>query len=151
MKISTKTRYGVRLLLSLAIEAGEGCASISKISREQDISFRYAEHILLTLKNAGILKSRRGIGGGFYFARATNGITIYDIYRILDGKPELADCLSDDKGCEKEDFCASKEVWANVQKVIIDEMKKYTLSDIIEKQRAVQKKGDVDRWKGSYI
>jgi len=153
MKISTKTRYAIRLLIEIGIRMEkEKYVSISDISEKQAISERYAEQILLTLKNAGILGSRRGIGGGFYLAKTAEDISVYDVYKTLDGEPDLVDCLSTDFNCVRFGECASKYVWADANQAIIDVFKKHTLKTLIEKQKKLTAiNGDAKKWLGSYI
>src|SRR5512136_2347991 len=97
MKLSTKSRYGLRALFDIAYNSGNLPVQIQDISRRQEISPRYLEQIFQSLKKAGILKSKRGPQGGYYLSRKPEHITVRDILIAAEGDILLVDCLRDKK------------------------------------------------------
>ncbi len=89
MRLSKRGEYGLRAMIALAEPALEGDAphmkQIKEISLRENISIKFLEQILLTLKNAGLLHSKMGVGGGYYLARSAGEITLGQIFRVLDG------------------------------------------------------------------
>src|SRR6266511_1152412 len=94
MKLSTKSRYGLRALFDIAYNSGNLPAQIQDISRRQDISPRYLEQIFQGLKRAGILKSKRGPQGGSFLTRTPDEITVKDVILATEGGMVLADCVA---------------------------------------------------------
>ncbi len=107
MKLSTKSRYGVRAMFDMAYHAGTLPAQIKDISRRQNISPRYLEQIFQDLKKAGLLKSRRGPQGGYSLAKPAEEITVKDIVLAAEGELQLVNCV---KGRRKK---AKKALLAN--------------------------------------
>jgi len=94
MKLSTKSRYGLRALFDIAYNSGSLPAQIQDISRRQDISPRYLEQIFQGLKRAGILKSKRGPQGGYFLTRNPEEITVKDVITATEGRMVLVDCVA---------------------------------------------------------
>src|SRR5512138_2043356 len=92
MRLSTKSRYGLRALFDIAYNSGNLPAQIQDISRRQQISPRYLEQIFQSLKRGGILKSKRGPQGGYMLAKAPDQITVADILRATEGDLVLVEC-----------------------------------------------------------
>ena len=115
MRLSTKSRYGLRALFDMAYHAGTLPAQIKDISRRQNISPRYLEQIFQDLKRGGLLKSRRGPQGGYFLSRKPDEITVHQIITAAEGEMALVDCVKSGKGCKKEcDFdnrCVTQKVW----------------------------------------
>ena len=93
MKISTKGRYGIRLMLSLALHYDKGTLALKSIAREQDISEKYLEQIINPLTKSGLVKSYRGAQGGYILTREPKDITIGEVLRILEGSLSPVDCV----------------------------------------------------------
>ena len=115
MKLSTKSRYGLRALFDIAYNSGMLPAQIQDISRRQGISPRYLEQIFQALKRAGILKSKRGPQGGYYLARKPEEITVADVVRATEGETLFVDCITPRKGkkgdCAANGNCVAQTVW----------------------------------------
>lgn len=115
MRLSTKSRYGLRALFDIAYNGGRQPAQIKDISRRQDISPRYLEQIFQNFKKAGILQSKKGPQGGYYLARAPEAITIRQIIEAAEGDTLLVACACDrprDKGvCPDNGKCITQVVW----------------------------------------
>jgi Rrf2 family protein len=117
MKISTKSRYGLRATAYLA-KAGKICP-LKKVSQSENISAPYLEKIFSELGKAGLIKAQRGAGGGYCLALAPEEISVGQIVRALDGPLAPADCLLEGKNgkssCPRSDLCPAKNVWKKVQ------------------------------------
>ena len=116
MRLSTKSRYGLRALFDIAYNAGTLPAQIQDISRRQDISPRYLEQIFQSLKKAGILKSKRGPQGGYCLAKSPEQITVKDVIQAAEGDTCLVGCTCVSKntkkaGCAFDGNCVTQTVW----------------------------------------
>lgn len=118
MKLSTRTRYGIRALLDLAKCYDEKPVSIKEIARRQNISVRYLENIFNELKNAGILGSVKGKGGGFFLAKQLSEITVLSLIDILEGELNIVDCLEDESICKNSTACYTRDMWENLNKAV---------------------------------
>ena len=115
IRLSTKGRYGTRLMVSLAQHYHNGRESIilKKISEEEDISIRYLEQIIIPLKIAKLVKSIRGAGGGYILARHPSDIKLREILLALEGACCLVECVDDEEYCDKIKECAAYDIWKN--------------------------------------
>lgn len=136
MRLSTKSRYGLRALFDMAYHAGTLPAQIKDISRRQSISPRYLEQIFQDLKRGGLLKSRRGPQGGYFLARKPHEITVYQIIMAAEGEMALVDCVKSGKGCKKvcelEAECVTQKVWREASKRLNDYLESVTLKDLCD-------------------
>lgn len=117
---------------------------IKEISQREQISPKFLEQILLTLKNAGLLHSKMGIGGGYYLARPAREITLGQIFRVLDGPVAPIKCVSqmayEPCGCPDEETCGLRLVMSDVRNAIADILDNTSLADITKRQKAIRKK-----------
>lgn len=139
MKLSTKGRYGVKAMVELAINHGNGPISIKTISERQNISENYLELLFSTLKKSGLVKSLRGAQGGYVLAKEPKEIRISDIINVLEGPVEIATCLGGDV-CENEDYCATRLLWEKIKNSIDDVMASITLQDIVDDNNRINNK-----------
>ena len=135
MKLSTKGRYGMRAMLDLAQHYDDGLVLVKDIARRQGISERYLEHLFLSLKTAGLIKSVRGAHGGFTLARPPHKIKLMDILSVSEGQIALVDCVADASVCSRSSFCATRDLWTELQSVIGGVLSSKTLQDLVERQR----------------
>ncbi len=136
MKISTKGRYALRMMLDLAEHQGDGYIALKDIAARQNISKKYLEQIVPILNKADILNTNRGYQGGYRLARTPDKYTVGDILRITEGGISPVACL--DKNpveCERAGECATLPVWQGLYKVISEYLDGITLQDILDKQR----------------
>jgi Rrf2 family protein len=137
MRLSTKSRYGLRALFDMAYHAGTLPAQIKDISRRQNISPRYLEQIFQDLKKAGLLKSRRGPQGGYYLARKPHEITVMDVINATEGEMALVDCVKtgkrSKKGCEFDNQCITQQVWAEASRKLNEYLVTVTIKDLCDK------------------
>jgi len=132
MKLSTKSRYGTRLMAELAFHYDHGPVSVGEISRRQDISVKYLEQLIIPLKKAGLIKSTRGPKGGYSLTKSPNDITIGEIVEILEGGVEFSKCLRDPSRCDKIEVCATRRVWEEATEAVYEKLNSVTLSEILK-------------------
>jgi Rrf2 family protein len=135
MKLSTRTRYGVRLMLDLAQKHGSGPVLLKDIAKEEDLSEKYLSLIVLPLKASGLIKALRGASGGYTLSREPNDITLKEIVESLEGKIFLVDCLPDPKSCTRSGVCATRDVWQIIADKMTEVLESMTLADLVRTSR----------------
>jgi len=113
MKLSTRGRYGTRLMLELATQYGKGPISMSDISKNQKIPIKYLEQLIIPLKKAGLITSVRGPKGGHMLAKTPREINLWEVLLNLESKFTFVDCLSDETCCDSISTCPIRPVWGN--------------------------------------
>jgi Rrf2 family iron-sulfur cluster assembly transcriptional regulator len=131
MKLSTKTRYGTRILIELALQLDKGAIQVSKISSSQKIPVKYLEQILRTLKKAGIVKSVRGPKGGHLLAKDPGEISLGQIVRLLEGQTDLVECVSSPEKCEMASDCLVRNAWYGATSVLYEKLDGISIADLI--------------------
>lgn len=139
MKISTKGRYALRMMLDLALHNTGEQIPLKTISERQEISMKYLEQIITVLGRANYVKSTRGPQGGYRLTKDPSEYTVGDILRQTEGSLAPVDCL-DNPGCSHEDTCVTKVIWDELYDAINQVVDKYTLADLVEMQ--IAKQGD---------
>jgi Rrf2 family protein len=134
IKLSTKGRYGVRLMLNLAYHHREGTEAVNlkSISREEEISIRYLEQIIIPLRIKRLVRSIRGAGGGYSLARHPSKIHVCEIIEALEGPIALVNCVDDEDYCGRIPICATYEIWKEASLLLKDYFQKKTLQDLLE-------------------
>jgi Rrf2 family protein len=135
MKISTKGRYGLRILLDVALNQEKGPVALSEIARRQTLSQKYLWQVINPLKTAGFLRAIRGTQGGYVLARPPNEITVRDIVEVLEGPVSLVACVADPKTCERSVDCTARGVWAEIETKMNSAMSGITLRDIVQRHK----------------
>ncbi|MBI5166840.1 MAG: Rrf2 family transcriptional regulator [candidate division NC10 bacterium] len=137
MKISTKGDYATRALQELALNYNRGPLQIEEIAARQGVPIRYLEQLLLILKRAGFLQSKRGAKGGYFLAKPPNQITVGEIIRAMDGPIAPIFCVSETtrEQCSKEPLCSLRDVWEDVRRAISEVVDRTTLEDICRRRR----------------
>ncbi|MEI8138484.1 MAG: Rrf2 family transcriptional regulator [bacterium] len=136
MKISTKGRYGLRILLDLAAHQKKGPVNLGDISRRQGISEKYLWQVINLAKAAGLINSARGPKGGYTVAKPADKISLLDIISALEGPIVLVDCLDKAGSCDRSSSCVTREVWGQIEDNMKQTMSKITLQDLVDKQEA---------------
>ncbi len=136
MKFNTKTRYGIRTMLEIALKSDENGIYQKEISENQKISFKYLDQIVSALKAAGLITPVKGKKSGYILAREARKITMYDIFKAFEPDMNIVDCLSENIQCEDENHCAPRDFWEDLNNLIIDYFSKYTLKDLMERQKS---------------
>lgn len=131
MKISTKTRYGMRFMIDLAERYGQGCVPMKDVADRQGISKKYLEQVVTPLSAAGLLQITRGHKGGYQLSRKPEDITLADVVRASEDGIELLNCLGCLGACEKENDCVSHDIWGGMQQAITDYLEGRTLADVV--------------------
>ncbi|WP_025691771.1 cysteine metabolism transcriptional regulator CymR [Paenibacillus zanthoxyli] len=124
MKISTKGRYGLTIMMELAVRFGEGPTSLKSIAEKNGLSEHYLEQLIAPLRNAGLVKSIRGAYGGYILSREASDITAGDIIRVLEGPISPVDFT-------EEDDPAKRDLWLRIRDSIADVLDSTTLADLI--------------------
>lgn len=132
MKLSTRSRYGTRMMLDLAQHYGESPVQIGEIARRQDISVKYLEQLIIPLKKANYIKSVRGPKGGHVLAKPPEKITVGEIVELLEGGINLADCIENPDTCDRSETCLTRGIWETATKAMSQELNSITLSDMIK-------------------
>lgn len=135
MKISTRGRYAVRLMLDLALNDGDNYVTIKSIAERQEISGKYLEQIISTLSRAGFVKSERGSQGGYKLAKPAEEYTIGSILRLIEGSLVPVACMDDEPNqCPRSDMCATLDVWRQIDDAVSSVVDNITLAALVEKQ-----------------
>lgn len=133
MKVSTKGRYALRLMLDLAQQGNGELVTIKNIAARQGISEKYLEQIIAALKRAGYVKSLRGAQGGYRLAKEPAEYTVGMILRLTEGNMAPVTCLEDDVNeCERADTCISVKLWSMVNDAVSGVIDKVTLQDMLD-------------------
>lgn len=136
MKISTKGRYALRMMLDLAEHQSDGYIALKDIAMRQGVSKKYLEQIVPMLNKSNILQTNRGFQGGYRLAQAPDKYTVGDILRITEGSLSPVACLDHDPvECERRDECATLPVWRGLKQVIDEYLDGITLQDILDQQQ----------------
>jgi Rrf2 family protein len=135
MKITTRSRYGVRLMLELAGNYGKGQVLLKDIARNEGISEKYLSLIIIPLRTAGLVQSTRGAHGGYSLAKPPGEITLKDIVHVLEGGISLVDCVTNSSACSRSQICATRDVWSIVSEQISNTLESITLEDLLAKAR----------------
>lgn len=134
MKISTKGRYALRLMLDLAENGSEKFVALKDIAERQNISKKYLEQIVPLLNKSGILRTNRGYQGGYMLAKKASEYTVGDILRITEGSLAPVSCLDTEPNlCDRANTCMTLPLWNGLYKVINDYLDSITLQDIIDR------------------
>ncbi|MFO7599975.1 MAG: Rrf2 family transcriptional regulator [Candidatus Desulfacyla sp.] len=133
MKLSTRSRYGTRMMLDLATHYDEGPVQIGDISRRENISVKYLEQLIIPLKKAGLIESVRGPKGGHMLARRPEEISVGEIVGVLEGGITLTHCIENPDICEKTNGCLTRAVWEDATQAMYERLNASTLAKIIEK------------------
>ena len=118
MKISTKGRYALRLMLDLAMNGENNVVRIKDIAERQQISDKYLEQIISVLNKAGYVRSTRGPQGGYSLRKAPEEYTVGDILRLTEGSLAPVACVEEEGSCEREVDCVTVEVWKRLNQAI---------------------------------
>ncbi len=137
MKISTKGRYALRLMLDLALNNTGDPVRVKDIAARQEISDKYLEQIISTLNKAGYVRSIRGPQGGYRLTKSPEQYTVGMILRLTEGSLAPVACLDEEENtCDRQDTCATLQLWKMLNNAISNVVDKVTLADLVEWQEA---------------
>lgn len=132
MRLTTKGRYGMRLVLDIAQHGGDGPVSMSEVSLRQDISLKYLERLVGELQRAGIVKSMRGRVGGHVLALLPERVTVGDIVRALEGESADLPCGNNRLACPRSVHCLTRAIWVAADQAMFEKLDSVTVKDILE-------------------
>jgi len=136
VRLSTKGEYASRAMLELSLRHEQGPIHIRDVSKAQNIPERFLEQILLLLKRAGYLKSKKGQGGGYYLAKPPSAITVAEVIRVMDGPLAPIDCVSvmAHETCPMERTCGLRGLWKIVRDSVAEILESTTFEDLVRKK-----------------
>ena len=144
MKLSTRTRYGTRMILDMAQRYGQGAIQLGEIANRQGISLKYLEQIIRPLKNAGYVKSFRGAKGGHILSKTPEEVTVGEIVAVLEGGDTLIHCDKEPEDCERVDSCLTRYVWKEAAAAMFKRLSTITFADLINLEKDVCKNKVID-------
>ena len=132
MRVSAKELYGLRAMGEFARQFGQGPVALSEVARRQGISQAYLEQIAIDLRRAGLLRSKRGIQGGYYLARPPGDTTAGDVIRALEGSILPVQCMAEERciPCDHEKVCTARGIWEQVRDRLVETLDAITLADL---------------------
>lgn len=133
MKVSTKTRYGIRLMIDLGINYGKGSIFLKDIAKREEISEKYLSQIIIPLRTAKLVNSFRGAHGGYVLSRPPEEISMRDIFEALEGNFDLLNCIHKPEKCERSTICVTREIWNDLGATIAQKLESMLLSDFVKK------------------
>jgi Rrf2 family protein len=137
MKLSTRSRYGTRMMIDLAEHYDQGPERIADISKRQGISVKYLEQLIIPMKQANLIRSIRGPKGGHMLAKPPDEITIGEIVNSLEGGINLTGCIQNPHICDRSKGCPTREIWCMATDAIYGKLNQLKLSDIITNRKGI--------------
>jgi Rrf2 family transcriptional regulator, cysteine metabolism repressor len=131
LHLSTKGRYGMRLMLDLALNYGQAPVSLKDISKRQEISEKYLEQIIVPLKRANLIRADRGAHGGYFLVKPPSAISLEEIMTAMEGPLSLVECTVDPSVCKRAEGCLSRGLWIELAGQIRDRLCGLTLENVI--------------------
>ncbi len=138
MKLSSRSRYGFRAILELAVEYGNGPLQIKTIAKREDISNKYLEQLVAMLKASGLVRSIRGPKGGYELTRPPGDVKLSEVFTTLEGPVVTVECLEHPEFCPRCTECVTRDVWAQMQSAIMGVLESMTLQDLVDKTKLGQ-------------
>jgi len=134
LKLPTKARYAVRLMVELATHEGEGLVHLASVAEAQGLSPKYLEQLAIPLRRAGLVAAARGSTGGYQLARPAESISALQIVQAVDGPVEVVTCVTDPKVCPRSPACAAHGLWRRLRQAIDDVLVSTTLAELRDDQ-----------------
>ena len=135
MRMSTKGRYGLRVMMELADRYGQGPVSVDAIARSQEISGNYIHLLVMGLRSAGLVRTVRGPSGGYELTRRPSSITALDVVSALEGRISPVDCVADADFCRRGARCVARDVWCEVAAAVDRVLSGLTLEQLASRQQ----------------
>lgn len=135
MQLSTRVRYACRALTDLASHYGEGAVLLRDIAERQGLSQSYLENLMVALKAAGLVRTKRGRQGGYTLSRSPEEIKLGHIFTALEGPLSLIDCVSDPRVCHRSDTCVTRDVWREMEEAMSAILEKWTLGEMVKQTK----------------
>ena len=135
MKISTKGRYGLRILIDLAMHDPAKPRMLRDIARSQQISEKYISRLVIDLRRAKLVRSVRGVNGGFHLAKRPDEITLLEVLETMEGPISVVECVRAPEKCSRQELCPARTIWTRLNDGIRELTAKITLDDILNAYR----------------
>ena len=132
MRISTRARYGLRLMVEVALNYGKGPILLKEISKNIDVSEKYLSQIIIPLKGKGLINTYSGAHSGYVLSRTPSEIRLKEIVEILEGDLSLIDCIDNPSSCDKVNTCVTRDIWTRMGEKISEVLNSYTLGDLVK-------------------
>ena len=132
MKISTRGRYGLRILIDLANQDNSKPRLIRDISQAQQISEKYISRLVIDLRRAGLIRSVRGVNGGFHLAKKPEDITLLEVIEVMEGPVSVVECVNTTQKCNRNSRCGVRAIWKTLNDNIRCIMQEITLDEILK-------------------
>jgi len=140
LRLSTRSRYGTRLMLDIAKNSNSGAIQLNDIAKRQDISVKYLEQIIIPLKKAKYVKSVRGAKGGYILGKPPCDVTVGEIVSLLEGGTGICECLEKPRICKKSNKCMTRKVWIEATNAMYEKLNSITLLNLMENNGGGEKK-----------
>ena len=134
MRLSTRGRYAIRVLLDLALHQEEKPVPLRDIARRQQFSLGYLEHLVAPLIAGGMIRSTRGPKGGVSMARPPEEVGLDEVVQLLEGSLAPVECVDNPEVCSRSDSCATRDIWSEMKKAMDGVLESTTLQDLVERQ-----------------
>jgi Rrf2 family protein len=133
VRITTKVRYGLRALLQIAVTYDGSPVPLSSIAESQEISRKYLEQLVASLRRADLIGSRKGVRGGYYLVREPKDISLWDVFCTLEGCTPLVECVPNPETCNRSNFCTTRGIWELLDQKLQEFWESFTLQDLIDR------------------
>ena len=137
MKFNTKTRYGIRTMIEIAMHWNSRGVLQKDISERQEISFKYLDQIIASLKASGLIVNSSGRMSGYILSKDPEEISVYDVYKAFEHELVIIDCLTREGICKRDSLCAARDFWNDLNNIIIEYLESTKLIDLAQKQRQI--------------
>ena len=144
MKISTKGRYGLRILIDLATHDNSIPRLIRDIAQAQQISEKYISRLVIDLRRAGLIRSIRGVNGGFHLAKKPEEITLLEVIETMEGPVSVVECVNARHKCDRNSSCGARTIWQQLNENIRNMMQNITLAEILQAYQDPDKDSDLE-------
>ena len=132
MRISTRARYGLRLMVEIALNYKKGPILLKDISKNIDVSEKYLSQIIIPLKGKGLVNTYSGAHSGYILSRPPSEIKLKEIVEILEGDLSLIDCVNNPSVCDRVSTCVTRDIWTEIGDKISEVLSSYTLGDLVK-------------------
>ena len=138
MRLSTRARYGTRLMLELALNFSKGTIFLKDIAKKEEISEKYLSHLVIPLKANGLISSSRGAHGGYMLAKSPSKITLEEIVETLEGGISCVECVKNPHICPRFSKCVTRGIWEKIDKNISKALSSVTLLSLMNSQNEIK-------------
>lgn len=146
MKFNTKTRYGLRTMIELAMNSKDKGVFQKEIAERQEISFKYLDQIIAALKASGLIENFEGRMSGYTLSRDPDRISVYDVYKAFESEMVIIDCLKEEGICSRDRNCATREFWNGLNKLIVRYLESTDLGKLARKQEQLDRKNTANMY-----